>query len=289
MEKLNNNKEITVVTVTLECNGNESPANNCRYEILKKVVEKYGKEDIILFPGRFFRIQDFGSKEETKTVNDVSRLLTEMNSESIVCLGIDAGNGKDIDKLNPGNNAVHNDQIAVAINNSGILAKGRKFYPKETEKGKINLAKSFNCKESGYERFFKCKGKQFYLAVCYDICGIRKEKIKSGTGVQIDAILNTAHFFTPPKKEGSGYDHFIREEYGGASLRWDCPVFASVIFFGRKVPAKWQPGFLCEKRQQILNDLTRIKYSDNLWEHNNKPNCMIKTNYENAVCYLYTI
>jgi hypothetical protein len=292
MRKLNNNKEVSIVTVTLECEGGEASENNCRYEILKKVVAKYGKKDIILFSGGFFTVSALGSDEETKVVNDIHQLLTDMNLDTTVCLGIDIGKGKDKDKLSDKENAEHKDQIAIAIDKSGIRAKGRKFYPapnikggkgKIREKGKIKLAESFNCKESGYDRIFECKGKRFYLAVCYDIFGIRHKKIAKP---ETDAILNTVHYFNPSGQKGCGYVFYVRYGFGGGSLHWDCPVFGAAVFFERKVPDTWQPAFLCKDKKQNLKS---IEYADNLWVHDNKPDCIIPTDSETAFCYLYTI
>jgi hypothetical protein len=127
--------------------------------------------------------------------------------------------------------------------------------------------------------------------VCYDIFGIKKLKRKAKPetdDVKIDAILNTVHFFYPFGKEGSGYPNFIRHGFGGASFRWNCPVFGAAVFFERKVPDDWQSGFFCKRREQIQQDIRYIAYSDNLLEQN-RQDCDISTGYETAVCYLYTI
>jgi hypothetical protein len=215
--------------------------------------------------------------KESKIVDYVRNLLIEINSDAIVCLGIDAG-----EKGKKGN-----EQIAVAINKSGIVAKGRKWCPEKDEKRTPELAESFDSKESGYERIFECKGKRFYLAVCYDVFGIRKLKEKAKTGdMKIDAVLSLAHYFIRSGK-GSGYSYFISRGFGGASLHWDCPVIGAAVFFERNVPEKWQPGFKCKDNVQSAH---YIKYEDNeLFEDCKPEDCDISTKYEKAFCYLYTI
>lgn len=83
-------------------------------------------------------------------------------------------------------------QLAVEIDHTGIISKGRKFYPTEGEKNYINVANSELEDEDGYKLTFEVKGKTFYIAVCYDIFGIRHSKlVNPGT----DYILNLIHVF----------------------------------------------------------------------------------------------
>ncbi|MDR2009815.1 MAG: hypothetical protein LBQ22_04970 [Bacteroidales bacterium] len=259
MNNLSNNK-VSIVTVTIE-NENNAP-ESCRDEILEKVLQTYGTKDIILFPAGFYS----SPAEETKVVDNVSKLLAKTGSETVVCLGIDI-----CEKYKK------NVQFAIAINKSGIVAKGQKFYPAKAEKDRTVTAKSFD----GKERFFECKGKRFYLAVCYDVFGIRKRRI-ANPGV--DAILNPVHFFNK-KGEGAGFVFFIRYGFGGASLHWNCPVFGAAVFLGRKVPPKWQTSFLCKNK---IENLQSIKYSDNGLKPD-KQDCNISTACEKAVCRLYSI
>jgi hypothetical protein len=273
-----NSKKVSIVTVTLECKGGKAPEKSYRDDILTKVVQTFGKEDIILFPAGFYRFPVLDPATENRIVDDIRKLLSNTESNATVCLGIDAddnGKGK-------------NEQFAIAINKC-IVAKGRKFYPakrvKEDGKGKekenVQIAESFNSKEAGYERVFECKGKRFYLAVCYDVYGIRHRKI-ANPGV--DAVLNPVHFFTL-EKEGSGFSYCVRYGFGGASLHWGCPVFGAAVFFEREVPEKWQSGFLCRNK---IENLQSIKYSDNGLKPD-KQDCYISTACEKAVCRLYSI
>jgi hypothetical protein len=260
-----NNKKVSIVTVTLECKDSDAPENSYRYEILKQVVQTFGKKDIILLPAGFYSFSAIGSEDENRTVDDVHKLLKDAESDATVCLGIDSDGG--------------NTQLAIAVNKSKIVAKGRKFYPtdKEKENG-IQIAESFDSEESGYKRCFECKGKWFYLAVCYDVYGIKRCKI-ANPGV--DAILGPVHFFT----QKSGLSRYIRLGFGGASRYWGCPVFSAAVFFEREVTEKWQPGFLFEN--EVQNQL-RIKNSNNGLKLD-KQKCDISTEYETAFCYLYTV
>jgi hypothetical protein len=268
MKNLSN--KVSVVTVTLECEGSDAPKKEYRDEILKKVVQTFGKEDIILLPAGFYDVRN--SKEEIQAVVEVSRLLSEMKAKSVVCMGIDVGNDT---------------QLAVAIDRSGVIAKGRKFFPAGEEKDYLNLAKSYDSEESGYKRFFPCNKKQFYLAVCYDVFGIRKRKI-ANPGV--DAVLNLVHGFTR-SGQGSGLPFFVKFGFAAGSLHWDCPVFSAAVFFDKKVKnTKWQPGFKCRKD---VKSLRSIKYADKNTTDNqlkfSEQNCAISTKYERAFCWLSTI
>jgi hypothetical protein len=260
------NLKVSIVTVTLECKSGEAPANSYRDGILKQAVQTFGKQDIILFPAGFYSFPAIGPEAESRTVDSVRKLLKDTESDATVCLGIDSDDGST--------------QLAVAINASGIVAKGRKFYPAPEEKN-VQKAESFDSEESGYKRFFECKGKRFYLAVCYDVYGIRKCRIKNPG---VDAVLNPVHSFTP-KGKGAGFVFFTRFGFGGASLRWGCPVFGAAVFFEREVPETWQSGFLC--RNEIENILS-IKYSDNGLKPD-KQDSNISTVYEKAVCRLYSV
>jgi hypothetical protein len=265
------NKKVSILTVTLECKDGKAPENEYRDEILKKVLQKFGKEDIILFSRGFYEVPVLDSTKEATIVNKVGKLLTDTKSDAIVCLGINAndnGNGQ-------------SEQIVTAITKSGIVAKGRKFYPTKDEKNNVQTAKFFDVKESGYERFFECKGKKFYLAVGYDVFGIRHCKI---VNPGVNAVLNSVYRITP-KGKGSGFSYYIRYGFGGASLHWNCPVFGAAVFFERKVPETWQSGFQCNNRIQNLQSIT---YADNTLQPN-KPDSDISTEYERAFCCLYTI
>ncbi|MDR1155629.1 MAG: hypothetical protein LBL04_13060 [Bacteroidales bacterium] len=269
----NVNKKVSVVTVTLECEADDAPEKKHRDEILKKVVQTFGKEDIILLPAGFYDVTD--SKEEIRTTEEISRLLSETKSKSVVCLGIDVGNDT---------------QLAVAIDKSGIRAKGRKFFPTDEEKKYLNSAKSFDSREPeffdngepGHGRFVECKGKQFYLAVCYDSYGIREYEISKPE--KTNAVLNLVHGFTR-SGEGSGISYFIRYGFGGGSRHWKCPVFGAAVLFNREVPKRWQPGFKCREGVENLQSIT---YADNLLEYS-KQDCNISTEYEKAFCWLSTI
>jgi hypothetical protein len=229
------------------------------------VLQKYEKEDVILFPAGFYYIPglDLDSVETNDMINDIRNLLK--NSKPIVCLGIDAGKNSD-------DAAGRNKQIAVVISKSRIIAKGRE---------------SMNDGElTGEDRFFECKKKQFYLAVCYDVFRVRRYTKKNAVSTKINAILNPVYFNPTREKVDSDYSRYIRNGYGVASMHWDCPVFGAAIFFERKVPDNWRSlsGFKCEG---VFPDLRRIKYADNTVKHHDELNNDISE--KDVVCCSYTI
>ncbi len=69
------------------------------------------------------------------------------------------------------------DQLAIAVNKDEIVALGRKFFPTNYEKDKIQYAENAFSQELNYFRIFKVHEKQFYLAVCYDTFGIKHKNI----------------------------------------------------------------------------------------------------------------
>lgn len=197
-------------------------------DIIKDISNK---ADIILFPAGYLDFNSFKkiSKEDlSKWENYIVELLKISKSKSIVCLGLDINNG-----IN---------QLALAIDSTGIIAKARKFYPTDYEKNRIKAAKNSLDKENGYNRFFKLKNKIFYLAVCYDAFGIRHNKLRNPG---VDCILNLIHGFYPRSEgRGSGDVYFARLGLAGASKQWECPAFAAVTYYRREIPEKWPSGIL---------------------------------------------
>lgn len=46
-------------------------------------------------------------------------------------------------------------------------------------------------------------------------------------------------------------------------MKWKCPVYGSVVFYGRKIPERWPSGVLADER----NESTKTwRYEDNLIE-----------------------
>lgn len=101
--------------------------------------------------------------------------------------------------------------------------------------------------ESTEERIFTLGEMQYYLAVCYDIFGVKHKPSKE---LEVDAVLNLIHEFTR-KGRGSGISYFTRLGLGGASNEWNCPVYASSFFIDRSVPSEWPMGVRYEGKNAI--------------------------------------
>jgi hypothetical protein len=302
-------KELSVVTVVLECNDDKkSPTNSQREKtfknVIKGVIDKFGKVDIILFPARFYMIdekipEEKQEQEEEQLITGVRNKLQELDTDTFVCLGIDIG-----EKGEP-----NNKQFAYAINRKKVEAKGRKFAldpdEKEIEKDKPGtyknlIAKHYNDeemhKEAGKkvlkERFFMCKGIRFYLAVCYDVFGIQDTKREDIKKIKsFDAtILSLVHHFNKSGK-GSGSVYFATKGFGGASLKWGCYVFGAAVFFDGGDHTNWPSGFKCIDDKSITSSQD-ISYKHNELENKATPHSILptdKSNPETAVCYLYNV
>jgi very-short-patch-repair endonuclease len=259
-------KPVTVVTATLQSN-NRNINDNTKMELLTKVVSEYRDKDIILFPAGFFTHADYDDNLIKKTVDKVSEVLKTQSSDTVICLGIDCNYSKD--------------QLAYAITQTGILAAARKFHPTGEERNNINTADSFNSTEMGYERIFERRGKNFYLAVCYDVFGIRHQDL---TNPGVDAILDLAHRFHPRGKGPSGDVDFARKGFAGASAQWMCPVFGTAVFFNRPIPSSWPTGVLWMGEGKSLKN---FKYTDNQLYPVSKS--ILTGKNEDVICYQYDL
>ena len=163
----------------------------------------------------------------------IKSCLNREKSNSIICLGIDGRNGKD--------------QIGLAIDATGIISIGRKFYSTNEEKNNIDIADNYLSNENGYSRIFKIKNRNFYLAICYDGFGIRKQNL---INPQIDGILNLVHGFNPQGCGGSGEVYFAKYSFAGSSKQWNCPTFGAATFFDRNIPDKWPTGVLWNNKDE---------------------------------------
>jgi len=193
------------------------------------VSEKINGKVVILFPAGWFNA---GYEEACSLYawveKNIQKTLQYNREEIVVCVGID---GKKIEQKR--------DQIGVAVSKNGIQAKARKFYPTKEEKGIIDIADDYFCNEDGKPRRFELGGFKYYLAVCYDTYGIRKEERRRP---EIDFVLNMVHGFNPRGQRGCGEVFFAKWGFAGASKQWDCTVFAAASFFGRVIPQRWPPG-----------------------------------------------
>lgn len=258
-------EKLTVVTVTIGNNSVNQPWNWQRISTLKHILTAYAAFDVVLFPAGYFRLKRYAERKIRSLSQEISAVLKKINSNSIVCFGIDC------------NQQI--DQLALAVNSEGILAAGRKFYPTDGERGIIHAAQSYNDYELGLSRIFEVKQKRFYLAVCYDCFGIRHCNISNP---RVDAVLVCAHRFFHKGEGPSGDVDFARKGFAGASQQWQCPVFGTAVFFKRKIPENWPTGVLWTEQQNVRY----FKYQDNQLHWTDKKEIQDK---ELALCYEYIL
>ncbi|KKH48728.1 hypothetical protein [Methanosarcina sp. 1.H.A.2.2] len=251
---INNSNWISTVILKLDEKQRDKNEikNEIHFQILSDVIccilSKVEGDGIILFPAGWINAGEDRAKElYDKTVECITSVLKKEKRNVFVCIGID-GNHKD---------GLTCDQIALAIDKSGIRARGRKFYPTEKEEKyedlvKNNFAKNYLVEEDGYSRIFPLNGIRYYLSVCYDIFGLKEDGIENKN---TDVILNLVHCFCPKGskdmkyEEGksgvsSGDSYYARHGFGSASKKWACPVFGAAVFYGRKVPERWPSGVM---------------------------------------------
>jgi len=232
-------------------------------QVLEETKENIDGDGILIFPAGYFNTgtKRVESKAYFPWIDEIQKILGKIKGRSIlVCLGIDGA-------MKKGKNAPPpRDQLGFAIDKNGILAIGRKFYPIFEEKKSSYLAQDHMGLEQGHSRIFLFNGRKYYLAVCYDIFGI-KHNSQDNPGV--DAVLNFVHKFTPRCQctgevcscnATSGDVYFPKNGFAGASKQWGCPVFGSVYFMNRDIPGRWPSGVFWNK--DGIN--TRYwKYTDN--------------------------
>lgn len=241
-----------LVTVSLESSGEYRRTDNQgRMEALKLALEaalegNHG-DGVILFPGGWFN----AGRQKARTLygwveKNVARLLQRTNRHVVVCAGVDGRVGD-----------YQVDQIALAVDGTGIIAMGRKFHPTHAEKGHIEVAPDHLAPEEGRGRIFNLNGKKYFLSVCYDGFGIRQKSLPNPGA---DAVLDLVHWFYPPGKGPSGEKYFARHGFAGASRQWHCPAFGAAVFYHRVVPPTWPTGVFWNQGNKST---TRWKYEDN--------------------------
>ena len=211
-------------------------------KILNEIEKRTKGDGVILFPGGYLNTGE--KKAEIifeSTSKYLKKKLEKLNRNIIICIGIDGCLGR-------GFPHPPKDQMATAVSKEGIIAIGRKFHPTPEEEKQIQAADSYQSleywKSRNLSRIFPLNGRRFFLAVCYDIFGIKQ---KSLPNPGVDIILNTVHQFTPKckcKKEpcecgpASGDVYFARKGFTGASKQWNRAVFGSVAFLA--LQGKWR-------------------------------------------------
>jgi hypothetical protein len=55
--------------------------------------------------------------------------------------------------------------------------------------------------------------------------------------------------------------YWAKNGMAGASMKWKCPIYGSVVFFNRKIPERWPSGVLANEK----NGNTKTwRYENNL-------------------------
>lgn len=253
-------KKAWVATVVIESKDlfgytNNDEREKVLHKVLSHAVKNTTGDGIFIFPGGFLNT---GRKKAVKKnyshwVNAIkSKLKQYPRRKLVVCLGID-GRLKYTKYL-----TFSKDQLALAINKKGLMAMGRKFHPSPIEIGQVELARDHEILEDGKSRIFSLHDKKYFLAVCYDVFGI-KHKAISNPGV--DCVLDFIHTFTPRGLGvGSGDVYFAKNGFAGVSKRWKCPVYGAVTYFRRRIPERWPTGVVWNGSRKKLR---KWKYSDN--------------------------
>jgi len=198
--------------------------NKARTELLEKVIDASRGQDIVLLPAGYFQFKDSPEYVYDYIVNKIKAFL-KGNKNLVVVIGLDC--------------EIKESQMAIAVNYKGIMAIGRKVSPTADEKGKIKSADGFFNTEHGYNRIFKKKGKRLYLAVCYDVFGIKHQKV---VNPNVDIVLGLVHDFYPLGKKGSGDVYFAKNVLAGCSKHWNVPVFGSVVYIRRVISKNFPTG-----------------------------------------------
>ena len=247
-------------------NNSNKPRLYLLLKILKETSSQKSGSGIILFPAGYFQTSRFKpSTKYQQWIKPIKRELNKIkNRRIIVVFGVDGRNSS------KGQFPIFKDQIALAVDRSGILAAARKFHPTAGEKGTAVVAENYLAKERGRPRMFGINGRNFYLAVCYDLYGIRQKDLPN-PGVN-GGVLNMIHQFTARCQcetemckcgAASGDVYWAKNGMAGASMKWKCPVYGSVVFYGRKIPARWPSGVLANGK----NGSTKTwRYDDNFIE-----------------------
>jgi hypothetical protein len=227
-----------IATVTVRSEHEKDPTKNDERLreiplVIAPILESRSSDGIILFPGGWIHTGAKEAQSEEEAVRiAVTDALKRSSSEILVCIGIDG-------RMDAA--GFDHDQIALLIDKNGIKQRVRKFCasPQEKEVISHDLEPLAEAKKS---HIFSFKGKEIFISVCYDICANKPgPKGFSLTNPGVDFVLNLVHRF-PKAGEGSGVWYFVRDNFGGASRDWKCPVFGTGIFIERDIADIWRSG-----------------------------------------------
>lgn len=241
-------KENWVATVILNSNHpapveKDPKFNSERIEdmrsIIQKIVTSIDSDGVIIFPGGLVHTGHKVADTIFPLIeNKIKDALNISQNHIVVCVGIDGSFDRPLAE-----NPYDMDQIALASDNSGIIAVGRKFFP--TDKGEsshIRWVRNYLATEWNKPRIFELNGTRYYLFVCNDIYGpARNPSLYPNPGV--DVGLSFIHRFHPRKERNLWQEnYFPRFGFGGTSRVWGVPVFGTAIYYRRTIPSDWPSG-----------------------------------------------
>jgi hypothetical protein len=211
-------------------------------QVLRTVVSKTHGDGVILFPGGWFHsgYEPAGSLYQWVS-EGVVREITGTGRRIIVSLGIDGSFDRPVEE-----DPYDRDQIALAIDKTGIIAAGRKFFPGPGEGPFISVAPGHLENEAGFPRIFALNGVRYYLFECNDLKAPYHDAAKyPDPGVDIG--LNLIHRIYAKGEPLSQENNFPCIFGARTAYQWNIPVFLSVIFFRDNVPEGWPSGVFCTR------------------------------------------
>lgn len=227
-------------------------------QVLDRAIPQTYGDGVILFPGGWFHSGEKQAGTLYPWVSDaIAKALAGTNRKVVVALGIDGSFDRPKDE-----DPYDQDQIALAIDRSGIIAIGRKFYPGDDEAAHIRVAGDYVAEESGKKRTFELNGVTYFLFECNDIKAPYHDVGKyPNPGVQVG--LNLIHRIYEKGQPLSQENNFACIFGARTSYEWNVPVFLVPIFFRNSVPGDWPSGVFCPRPTQyrIGYDEIRLSYS----------------------------
>lgn len=227
-------------------------------QVLTQTIRETSGDGVVLFPGGWFHSGEEPAGILYPWVSDaVAKALAGTNRTIIVALGIDGSFDRPKDE-----DPYDQDQIALAIDRSGIIAIGRKFYPGDDEASHIRIAGDYLAEESGKKRTFKLNGVTYFLFECNDIKAPYHDTGKyPNPGVQVG--LNLIHRIYEKGQPLSQENNFACIFGARTSYEWNVPVFLVPIFFRRSIPGDWPSGVFCPRPTlyRIGYDEIRLSYT----------------------------
>jgi len=209
-------------------------------QILRSTIANTSGDGVILFPGGWVHTQHERADAIYPEIEQSAKKILSQTDRSIkVCVGIDGyfDRPEAID-------AYDQDQMAITIDKTGIIADCRKFYPtNEEEREHIIPAENCYDGEHGKPRIFELNGVKYFPFVCHDVYGPYKDPEKN-TRPDVHVGLNLIHRFRPRGEKLSREDYFPKYGWSEASFQWGIPIFGTAIFFRRSVPSDWPTGVI---------------------------------------------